>query len=202
MEAETNKQNKNSKIFWILVVLFGLPYILAFVYYQFKDALPEQATSNHGDLISPVRSIAKIDLLGVDGKSLNSQLAGKWVLLTVASSSCAESCQKNLYHIRQVHKAMSGENLRVKKLLVLNETSKLMELKEKLDNYSAMSVAIGSDSSIKELTALLRNPNPSVENGIYMIDPLGNYMMSYPENFDANLIIKDLERLLKVSQVG
>ena len=202
MVVEKDTKRKNNITFWVLVVVFAFPYVFAFIYFQFKDELPTQLTTNHGDLISPVRSITNIDLIGIDGKKLNNKLRGKWVLLTVANSSCTKSCQQNIYHIRQIHRAMSGESLRVKKLLVLSETSQLTELKEKLSDYSATNVAIGSDSSIKELMALLKDPNPSAENGIYMIDPLGNYMMSYPENFDANLIIKDLERLLKVSQVG
>ena len=202
MAVEKDTKPKSNLTFWMLVFVFAFPYVFAFIYFQFKDELPTQKTTNHGDLISPVRSISNINLIGIDGENLNDKLRGKWILLTVANSSCNKSCQQNIYHIRQIHRAMSGESLRVKKLLVLSETSQLGELKEKLADYSATKIAIGSESSIKELMDLLKDPNPTAENGIYMIDPLGNYMMSYPENFDANLIIKDLERLLKVSQVG
>jgi hypothetical protein len=37
---------------------------------------------------------------------------------------------------------------------------------------------------------------------IYLVDPLGNLMMSYPGDADATGMKKDLQRLLKVSQIG
>ena len=188
--------------FWILVILFALPYIFFFLYDHYKEELPQMASSNHGELISPVRSISHIDLFGLDNKKINDKLMGKWVLLTVANSSCDQLCQKNIYHVRQIHRAMSGKSRRVRKLLVLSETSHREELSQKLKNYPKTHVAVGSATSIQALMNLLKNPNLNAENGIYIIDPLGNYMMSYSEDFDAKLIIKDLERLLAISKLG
>jgi hypothetical protein len=37
---------------------------------------------------------------------------------------------------------------------------------------------------------------------IYVVDPLGNLMMRYPEDPDPGRVIKDLERLLKLSRIG
>ena len=37
---------------------------------------------------------------------------------------------------------------------------------------------------------------------IYLIDPLGNVMMSYPKDATAKGMQKDLKRLLKVSKIG
>jgi len=198
----TNKMKKRGITFWILIILFALPYLLFFLYDHYKDVLPKAATSNHGDLISPVRSITHIDLLGLDNKKINEKLMGKWVLLTVANSSCNPLCQKNIYHVRQIHRAMSGNSRRVRKLFVLSDTTHIQELPKKLLNYPKTQVAIGSETSIQALMNLLKDPNPHAENGIYIIDPLGNYMMSYPVNFDAKLIIKDLERLLAISKLG
>jgi hypothetical protein len=36
----------------------------------------------------------------------------------------------------------------------------------------------------------------------YVIDPLGNVMMRYPENAEGQGMLRDLERLLKYSWVG
>jgi hypothetical protein len=198
----TNKTKKRGITLWVLVILFASPYILFFLYDHYKDVLPNVATSNNGDLISPVRSISNIDLLGLDNKKINDKLMGKWVLLTVANSACDQLCQKNIYHVRQIHRAMSGNSHRVRKLLVLSETTHIQALTKKLQNYPKTHVAMGSATSIQALMSLLKNPNPKAENGIYIIDPLGNYMMSYPVDFDAMLIIKDLERLLAISKLG
>ena len=37
---------------------------------------------------------------------------------------------------------------------------------------------------------------------LYMIDPLGNLMMRFPKDPDANKIKKDISRLLKASSIG
>jgi len=41
-----------------------------------------------------------------------------------------------------------------------------------------------------------------VKQYIYMIDPLGNVMMRWPANPDIKRMFKDIERLLKASQIG
>jgi hypothetical protein len=37
---------------------------------------------------------------------------------------------------------------------------------------------------------------------VYVVDPLGNFMMSYAANAEARGMLKDLKRLLKISQIG
>ncbi len=37
---------------------------------------------------------------------------------------------------------------------------------------------------------------------LYLVDPLGNVMMRFPANADPRRMQKDLERLLKASQIG
>jgi len=38
--------------------------------------------------------------------------------------------------------------------------------------------------------------------GIYIVDPHGNLMMSYPASGSARGLLKDLERLLRLSNIG
>ena len=37
---------------------------------------------------------------------------------------------------------------------------------------------------------------------IYLVDPRGNVMMRFPANAEPRRMLKDLERLLKASQIG
>ena len=48
----------------------------------------------------------------------------------------------------------------------------------------------------------IARPGTTAEEHIYLIDPLGNLMMRFPSNPDPKLMIKDLTRLLKASQIG
>ena len=38
--------------------------------------------------------------------------------------------------------------------------------------------------------------------GIYIVDPRGNLMMSYPATGSAHGLLEDLERLLRLSKIG
>ncbi len=97
---------------------------------------------------------------------------------------------------------MGNERRRVERLLVLTETSQLAALQPRLAEHAGMRIAVGAADAIQHLQTVLQNPNPAAQDGLYIIDPLGNVMMSYPPDFNGELIIKDLRRLLKVSQVG
>jgi len=53
----------------------------------------------------------------------------------------------------------------------------------------------------KQFTLSFGSPRSGL-NRIYIVDPLGNLMMSYPADADPSKMRKDLSRLLKVSHVG
>ena len=57
-----------------------------------------------------------------------------------------------------------------------------------------------------EGTRISRNENfdfpGSTADHIYVVDPLGNLMMRFPRDPDPSRVIKDLQRLLKVSRFG
>jgi hypothetical protein len=53
------------------------------------------------------------------------------------------------------------------------------------------------------LQALPRYASDPVNAGrSYIVDPLGNLMMSYPPDADPRGILKDLKRLLRLSHIG
>ena len=41
-----------------------------------------------------------------------------------------------------------------------------------------------------------------MDEGIYIVDPNGNLVFSYPLDINPKLLLADLKRLLKVSQIG
>jgi hypothetical protein len=47
----------------------------------------------------------------------------------------------------------------------------------------------------------LPDNNPITHN-IYVMDPIGNIMMQFSPDLSPKLILKDLNKLLKVSQIG
>jgi cytochrome oxidase Cu insertion factor (SCO1/SenC/PrrC family) len=187
---------------WILIAVTGLPVAMAWLYYAFYDYLPHGG-ANHGNLISPVRQIERFDLVSLSGQPYNAgALRGKWTLLTVGSSACDEPCEKNMYLIRQIRLATDKNRERVQRMFILDDDRHLEEFLSKLAGYEGMAVATGDRNTLDAFYALLDDGKGQVLDRIYIIDPLGNYMMSYPTGMNPELVLKDLKRLLEVSKIG
>ena len=124
------------------------------------------------------------------------QLRGKWVLLSVGSSTCDEKCNKSLYYMRQVRTMQNAEKSRIERVWLIDDGEPPQNL-QLAEDYKGMFFINAKDSKLlEELPAV-----ESVRDHIYMIDPLGNLMMRFPKDPDPIQMAKDIKRLLKVSQI-
>jgi len=188
---------------WVLIAVTLLPILGAWLYYAFYDYLPRLPGSNHGELVTPVRPVESLGLARLDGRAFGADaLRGKWTLLTVGGSACDVPCQQTMYIMRQVRLATDKERSRVQRVFVLDETRQLDDFRERLADYEGMEVVTGQRSALDAFYHLLDTGGEPVTDRIFMVDPLGNYMMNYPAGMDPELILKDLKRLLKVSKIG
>jgi cytochrome oxidase Cu insertion factor (SCO1/SenC/PrrC family) len=121
-------------------------------------------------------------------------LRGKWVLVTFDPASCGPACERKLYVVRQVRRAQGAGAERIDRLwLVTGGGAPKPEL---------LAAIAGSYVQPAERGAKAGEFPGDPERYIYLVDPLGNLMMRYPREPDPAKMIKDLERLLKVSRVG
>ena len=108
--------------FWGLVIVTGLPFILALYLFLHPEMLEVLGTKNHGQLIQPTRDLPALHLQTLDGRGLDlASLKGNWTLLMVADGKCGEACQQNLYYLRQIRRAMGENRTRVERLMVLDD---------------------------------------------------------------------------------
>ncbi len=188
----------------LLVALFALPLILAYGLYWY--GWRPGGTINHGELVQPARPIADALLRTLEGRDIRfHDLRRKWVLVYFGSSQCGEACERNLYKMRQVRLAQGKDADRILRVFLVTDTHTLDRLRPKLAQYPGMQVITGPAENVKTLAQQFALPAGSPLDGlerIYVVDPLGNLMMSYPAGADASGVRKDLVRLLKVSQIG
>ena len=201
---EPAKEKKKSKsgliLIGILVALFALPEIIA-VTLRIIEWRPE-SSSNKGDLVVPARPISDVKLKTIDGEVLTiASLKGKWVMVYFSNSDCDDPCKQNVYAMRQVQTALGKEKGRVQRLLVLSGKSTIDTLKAKIKDYAGMYTVVDQEN-IEALTQqfLLNNASSVATDRIYLIDPLGNLMMTYKD--DPRGILKDLIHLMKISWSG
>jgi hypothetical protein len=189
---------------WILIALCGFPYIGGTLYYQYQDRLPQAGTTNYGKLISPVKELKNINLTMLDGSEKPiTDYRKKWLMVYILDGGCSEDCQKNLYFMRQIRRAMAEDRYRINRLLVLDKQSLLTtDLQAFLQDYEGMDVATINNESKTDFYSILQDASGKTFRKIMLIDPMGNFMMEYDSQPDPELVLKDVKRLLTISRIG
>ena len=202
MDGE-NPNKKNKIIIIVIVLVFIAPSILAWYVFNHTNFLESRGTSNYGQIITPPIQLEDLSLIDPLNTERNDTLHGKWSMIYVAES-CDEICMENVYRMRQIHMGIGKYSLRVQKVLFLTNQHP-GELSKLFINYAGQQV-ISTDSV--DLDALLdkfrseKVINPTKAGYIYISDPLGNLMMSYPPEINPKGILKDLKKLLRASRIG
>ena len=202
-EEATSKKNNNKLTIIIVVVLFVSPVVLAWYVFNYTDFLEMRGMSNKGQLIDPPRPLGDLALIDPLKDDRKDSLFGKWSLAYVAVS-CDKVCKDNVYRMRQTHISMDKHSLRVQKVLLLTEQP-ISELKEMLIDFRGQQVIDNDLIDVHELLNKFRlneADNPLDAHRIYIIDPLGNLMMSYEPEANPRDIYKDLKKLLRGSRIG
>ena len=161
--------------------------------------LRPQARSNYGSLILPTRSLPALPLHTLDGKPVEAAaLRGQWLLLAVGPAACEPACQKRLYLQRQLREMLGRERERIDKIWFVTDTAELAP---------ALRAALDADASLQ----ILRVPRGAVaawlqpeagralEDHLYLVDPMGEWMMRVPADPDPARIKRDLDRLLRAA---
>lgn len=185
-------RRRNLASLWLIIALTTAPVAASYLIYYFWQP---GRTVNYGDLIGP-HALPDAKLTLMDGGPLRlSELKGKWVLAMIDTASCDARCEKKLLYMRQLRLTQGKNSDRVERLWLVSG-----------EGIPAAAGTVRQDGTrvARADAALLRIfPAPgAASDHIYVIDPIGNLMMRFPRDPDPRLMIKDLARLLKASQVG
>lgn len=191
MSNEKN-QISNRRKFLLLLALMCAPVVISYALY-FSEYRPE--STHYGDLIPIVK---------VTGKGANQSdntilrmkdLHGKWVLVTVDSGHCDKACQEKLYFMRQVRLVQGKQKHRIERLWLINDD--VVPDTELAKQFEGTFFVSARDS---EILSFIETKEIQTKH-IYLIDPIGNLMMRFPENVDGTKMGHDIKRLLHVSQL-
>jgi hypothetical protein len=176
-------QKKPRLILLILILLFFGPMFGAWYLYTTQKSGVQllKKTTNHGTLIQPPLTLAQL--------SLPNTGAGKWLVIYIASLPCASECQKILYKMRQVRLTLGKDQNRVQRVILRQTGQPMAELPPE---YAG---------TWHWQTDLMSQPRLSPEN-LYLIDPLGNIILQYPQDIAPKDLKDDIVRLLKTSRIG
>jgi cytochrome oxidase Cu insertion factor (SCO1/SenC/PrrC family) len=178
---------------WVAVASIA-PFLLAYLTFYFWA--PE-GRMNYGELIDPARPLPDIPLTLAGGEPFRfNTLRGKWVLLVVAPGACDEPCKRGLYHLRQLRRAQGKNMERIERVWLITDDARIDPALSQAFEGTHFVRGAGSD------LALAPAFTDAPAGTLYVVDPLGNPILRYPPDADPSRILRDIGRLLKVSQVG
>lgn len=157
-------------------------------------------SGQHGELLHPAQPLTDLRLIALDGRV--TMLRGRWTLLYVGSDDqCTAPCHTALYDLRQVRLALGKEMGRVETVWLLDATPDAALRDWLAAEHAAMTVGVDA-SGLKSALAKAFADADTTGGWIYLMDPLGNLLMRYPVAVEPRHLLKDLQRLLKWSQIG
>ena len=191
-----------------LALMFFAPLGLSFYLYYGHRAWHPGGRVNAGDLIEPPHPLPSLALpLQSSGETAPDFLRRKWTLLYLEHGSCAERCRTSLYEMRQVRLALDRDMDRVQRVFIADKDCCDWQF---LHEQHPDLLAIRLSPAAAPLLALLPrrgggnagagdDANPQL---VYLIDPLGNLMMSYAPDAKPKGMLEDMKRLLRLSSIG
>lgn len=153
---------------------------------------PRQAHVNYGELL-PTVPAPPIEGLRADGTPFRlTELRGRWVLIVAAPGACDARCERTLYAIRQARTMQGSQQDRVVRVwLTVDDGEPSAALLAEHPRLERVRVAAPSVANC-----------PVADGRIYLIDPLGNWVLAWPADPDIKKLANDLIRLLRASQIG
>jgi cytochrome oxidase Cu insertion factor (SCO1/SenC/PrrC family) len=200
------QDRRNRRFLVALALIFFLPLAVSFYMYYGPVGWRPASHVNRGDLIDPARPLPEVSLpvalRDADHQSKPDFLKGKWTLLYVGSGNCSAACRIDMYNTRQIRIALNRDMDRVQRVFVaLRECCDWRFLDAQHPDLITVS-ATADAAPVLELLPSFNGIAPAAADRIYLIDPLGNLMMSYAPGAPPKGLLTDLKRLLGLSHVG
>lgn len=197
-DAAAQRRTASGRLKMLLVLLVCAAPVIAsyFTYFVIRP----QGRSNYSTLIQPTRELpANLPLATLDGQAVvPASLKGQWLLVVVGDAACAEACEKRLYLQRQLREMTGRERDRIDKLfLVTDERPLRPELLAALQAQPPATVLrVPADALARWLAPA---EGHRLDEHLYLVDPMGQWMMRAPVDPQPAKLKSDLERLLRAS---
>jgi hypothetical protein len=180
----------------VVLLMCAAPVVASYLtYYVWRP----EARSVFGTLMDPQRPLPDLVGTALDGTPVNLRtLKGQWLLVSVAGGACDAQCQNYLYMQRQLRESLGKEKDRVDRVWLIDDQTPVSE---------ALLPAISEATVLRvEKTALARwltaDAGRALQDHLYLVDPLGNWMMRFPAGLDMTGAAKakrDIGRVLRAS---
>lgn len=181
----------------LILLACAAPVIASyFTYYVIR---PDGRT-NYGTLIQPSRAWpADLGLRRLDGTPVApAALKGQWLLVVVGDAACDTACEERLFMQRQLREMLGRERERVDRVWLLSgDGTPRPELLAAIEATGAVEVLRADGAALARWLA--PEPGRALADHLYVVDPMGEWMMRTPPEPLPQKVKRDLDKLLRAS---
>lgn len=195
IDATERSRMGRIKMFLVLLVCAAPVVASYFTYYVIRP----DGRRNFGELVTQQPVIPAMQAQTLDGQPFDLQsLKGQWLLVSASFAACDDVCQNNLYLQRQLRESLGRDKERMDWVwLITDDGQPPADMQHALAQATVLRVP---QSAVAQWLAPAAGQPLSAH--LYVVDPLGHWMMRFPAQLargDAAKARKDLERLLRAS---
>jgi len=197
--VDSGLRARNLRTLALLGGLFLLPLAISFWMYYGTDWRP-MGRVNHGELISPAKPLPLTSLPSVapSAAAPAELFRQKWSLVYIGNGRCDDACRHTLYVMRQTRLSLNNEMTRVARVFLATAECCDRDFLEREHPGLLVLDATGAGAG-----PLLGNfPLADRDQSLFIVDPLGNLLMSYDARQNPQGLLQDLKKLLTLSHIG
>lgn len=174
---------------WLILAVCAAPLVASLAAFFL---LPAGDTTNYGELL-PTQAAPGLAGTRADGSAWTlADERGHWVVLVASGAACDDSCERRLYATRQMRTMQGKDRERVVRVWLVTDASA----------PRAATLAQHPDLVVVAADARSASRLPKGAEAIYLVDPLGNQVLAWPERPDIRAMAKDVSKLLRTSRIG
>ena len=181
----------------LVLLVCAAPVVASYLtYFVIRPA----GRTNYGELITPPRLIpAELVLTDLQGQRVNAaSLKGQWLLVVVAGGACDAVCEKQLWAQRQLREALGRDKDRLDKVWLIDDAATPRpETLQAISQGAPTQVLKASQAALADWLAPASGQG--LAQHLYVVDPMGNWMMQLPGDPDLARLKRDIDKLLRAS---
>lgn len=178
-----------------VLAVCAAPVVASYLTYY---VIRPEGRRNYGELVEQ-RQLPAATATALDGGNVALRsLRGQWLLVSVSGSECSAACERHLYLQRQLRESLGKDKDRVDWVWLVTDGKPVRE---------ALRPALAQATVLRLDPAQLGHwlspaTGHALADHLYLVDPMGNWMMRFPADLElatAPKAKRDLERLLRAS---
>lgn len=198
MDADARQTRSGRWKMLAVLAVCAAPVIAS--YFTYYVVRPE-GRRNFGELIEPQRPMPPVTARALDDRPVDLRsLQQQWLLVSVGGGRCDAACERRLYLQRQLRESLGRDKDRLDRVWLIDDgTPPRAELLPALRAEGSQVLRVDAAALA---TWLAPSAGRRIEDHLYVVDPMGHWMLRFPADLDvaaAARAKRDLERLMRGS---